>query len=98
MNSVTVEALQPLAHTVEMKELRETALLGIKWVLVEEQAELWVLELAVVCYPAVDDGIYMFHQTCTVLSSHSRSTPFHPVTVNFRLCESNKPDNNKINF
>ena len=81
MNLVTVEALQPLAHTVEMKEPMETALLGIKWVLIEEQAELQVLELAAVCYPAGDDGICMFHQTCNVLSSHSRSTLFHPVAT-----------------
>ena len=89
MNLVTVEALRLLAHIVEMKELMETAPWDIKCVLVQVQAELQVLELTVVCYLAVDDGIYMFHQTCKVLSSHSRSTLFHPVATYQALSQLN---------
>lgn len=88
MNLVTVGTLQLLAHIVEMKEPMETAQSDIKHVLVHVEAELQVLELAI-ARPAVDDGIYMFHQTCRVLSSHNRSTLFHPVTTFEALSQLN---------
>lgn len=81
-------ALQLLPHIVVKRNQMETASVDIMPVgeLAQVQVEpvLQVIGLEAVCQTAADDEIYTICQTCTVQSSHSRNTLFHPVVMEIR--------------